>query len=752
MVGLTESKKYGGNGALYMKIDRSRQRTFLRRNITQALEQHAQAVRTSQRATNEGTSNCAGGKIWSFPDQATLATLAEKKKAILKIDIRKLVPPRRTNPSDEIVPPRKKARLLTANCRLIFKLYTTRHGQRRNDKKDKEDVIYDSRAAILQAYRNERGEEIFSVDMEKPLFVEHDKFNIFTTHERGYKAAPADTHTIMVYLAFPDPDDMELVVPVLNNNKNVLPGNYGKIYAKWRKLPLCPGKGRALPMFMVSAGDTYDLSYEMEMDIGWHVSKETAMQSYNRALRCVRGLQLPSPISEPETPAKTRFAWMFKDQMRAKAIVLEGFLCLFCNKRDYRSMDRLHHHLRVDHDIFTVKLEEVRDRYSYGFEVIIEIDVSNKYSDHRSSNNVADPREVDWIAPARPFDLKAYLKGDDSWIATGHGLKRKNRQAKPLPLPQGAVRPRKPSEVQDMPRVERRTYRVPKAPGDCRFFRTDSKRPMEEGEHLSESDDGISDDWLKLRRNQATRDAGATMPAKAFMIKWDDYMQDEQLSGDTHAGDAVIRFARKYRSWLNSRDTMGTEFLRKTSELHSDSIICTEVYEACVNLIQGDGSMIDAGPEQNGEHRLTPPAAPEPNGTSALQSNGTYSKPKNPRTKLTYVAGGPGGGGRYIAVAIEDDGKKGKEKARPGAGQENSIDSSLRTPADSDVDVEMADEASHEGEREPHVQEELGWQPSFAVQSGCFCGRIVDNDLVAISCANLVSTTSPRYRMQQTLI
>lgn len=751
----TEFKKYGGNGALYLTVDRFRQRTFLRRNITQALDQHAEALAAVQPSTDNGMWDHELYKRWDFPDQDTLSVLAAKNKEVLKIDIKHFLPVKRREGGGNVGPSKKKKNLLfTAQCNFVFRLYLERKHYG-DDSPDIEDLLYDSRKATLQAYKNEHGEKAFSVEMEKPFLITAEQLKIPNARENGYLMLLAKSYTLTIILLFDDSEDMEMVLPLLNNDHNEMTGHRGKIFTKLGTLPVCPADGKSIPMKFASGGKRYRLPFDMELDAGWEVSKETAMQTYNRALRCVRGLQLPSPVSEPATPAKvTRLAYTFKDQVRPKAIILEGCLCLFCNRRNYHSLDRLHHHFKTEHDMFTFKLES-GGRDSPGCdtnEMNIEIDISDKYSDARASNHVADPREISWVAPWEPFDLKAYLDGDESWIATGLGLKsRKYRQfTKPTPLPQGLVEPKKPSEVPDMPRIERKKYRVPKAPSGLRFYRTDSKRPLEEGEYLSESDDGISEDWLKLRRNVATKDAETTIPAKAFMMKWDDYMQDEQLSGDTHAGDAVIRFARKYRSWLKSRDVMGNEFLRKTAELLEDSIICREIFEACVDLIEGDGSMIDAVPlrAQNGRHRPTPSSASEPNGVSP--------QPKSPKMKRKYVPGGPGGGGRYIEV--EDDGKKRKKRSKSAISQETSMSSSQKSfdtlpmTQETDEDIVMTDDIGQEGSTKPLLQDESPQQPSIAAQSGCTCGIVVDDDMVAISCASLVSAMSFSCHMQQKLL
>ncbi|OMP85343.1 hypothetical protein BK809_0004013 [Diplodia seriata] len=628
----------------------------------------------------------------------------------------------------------------------MFKVYHLAARPRPGVDRAWEDIYTDVSHAMIQAWRNGDGEEFFSISMDKPVFITADqlKVQVPVSQANSYRVLMAHSYRMTISIVFDEHKDMKEVISIMNPQENPLPGTPGKLNAKMSTLLDCAEDGIRSPLYFTTGGKSYSLGFDMSVDAGWEVPKETSMQLYNRALRFVRGEQLLSPISEPSTPASvTRLSYWFCNQVRPRTIPVEGFLCLFCDRRDYHSLDRLYHHFKSEHDMFTFKLNrpgaDARACLQCDFEV--EVDISDRYSDPRvnnNNNNNANPRDIHWVAPLRPFDLKAYLRGDESWIKTGLGLKKKLHPGLRIaPLPQGAVEPKKPMEVLDMPVVERKRHRVPKAPAGLRFYRSDSKRLLVEGELLSESDDEISENWLKLRRNLATKDAEVATPAKIFMMKWDDYMQDEHLCGDTHLGDAVVRFARKYRSWLKTQARMGNEFLRKTSELYSDSIICSEVFRACIDFIDGDGNMMDtlAASTETRKHQPTPTS--EPNGSSSRQSDG--------RMKRKYIPGGPGGGGKFLDV-LDDDRKRRSKKARPSINQENSIHSNqecayaLPTPQDLDGFFSWVEEAGQDSSTKPPLQEASPQQPTIAVQSGCTCGKVVDDDIAAISCANLVST------------
>ncbi|OJD31525.1 polycomb protein vefs-box [Diplodia corticola] len=736
----TELKKYGGNSALYLMIDRSRQRSFLRRNIKQALDQHGQDLRTSQSSANDSMCGDACEKAWSLPDKATMAALAAKKIPVLRMEVKQLFP---TGANSNLVQSKVKTKTYAAPCRLISKVYHITTKKRPGADRVWDDIHTHTAHAMIQAWRTGDNEEFISVSMDEPVLVsaEQLKIQMPLTFGEAYRMIMADEYLMTISIVLDDHTDMKEVLSITNPQENPLPRTAGKLNAKFGNLLYRADRGYRSPLNFTTGGKSYPLGFDMSVDAGWEVSKEMPIQAYNQRLRCIRGEQLLSPISEPSTHAQaTRLAYWFNDQVRPKAISVEGFLCLFCSRRDYHSLDRLYHHFKTEHDMFSFNLQKLGAdaRACLQSEYKVEVDISDKYSDPRASNNVADPREIRWVAPKKPFDLEAYLKGDESWIKAGLGLKKKAHLAPRIaPIPQGAVEPKKPVEVPDMPIVEKKRHRVPKAPKGLRFYRSDSKRSLEEGEYLSESDDEISEDWLKLRRNLATKDAEVAVPARVFMMKWDDYMQDEQLCGDAHLGDAVVRFARKYRSWLKTQERMGDEFLRKSSELYSDRIICSDVFRACVDLIDGDGSMMDALVVSAETRKRQPtPSDPDHKGSSSRQGDH--------RMKRKYIPGGPGGGGKWLDV-LDDDKKRRSKKARPTISRETSMHSNqeseytLPTPQDAEAGFDWIEEARQDNSTKPPLPEESPHQPTAAVQSGCTCGKVVDDDVASISCANLVS-------------
>ncbi|KAB2579628.1 hypothetical protein DBV05_g1776 [Lasiodiplodia theobromae] len=107
--------------------------------------------------------------------------------------------------------------------------------------------------------------------------------------------------------------------------------------------------------------------------------------------------------------------------------------------------------------------------------------------------------------------------------------------------------------------------------------------------------------------------------------------------------------------------------------------------------------------------------------------------------KRKYIPGGPGGGGKWFDV-VDDDKKRRSKKAKPTINRENSQHSSqmsvssLPTPQNTDGEFIWA---GLDSSTKPPLPEETPQQPTMAVQSGCTCGRVVDDDFEAISCANL---------------
>ncbi|KAF2146069.1 uncharacterized protein K452DRAFT_105327 [Aplosporella prunicola CBS 121167] len=730
MVNAAESKKYIGNAALYLDLERSRNRTFLRRNVTQVLESHKRALDAPETDALDSSmwNDYGNNHAWEFPTREALDLLARRSQPLLKIDIKSLLPTKPDQANQDH--PELASNLFTAECRIDFKIWTI--GEERNVK---DVLVVDSRRATLQARRTEQGHKVFfDVSMEEPLVIKLEKLLVNVPrgpNESGFKKTVASSYTLAFVFSFPTPEDAAVVVPILNGQGHELPKNLAllQVRTKGRWLPKCPpGPFR---LSRITNKEVKELDYSVNAEIGWQTSTETRLQTYNRVLRSARATREPQITPSASTVRqsgnkKVQLTYLFKGPLRAKSLSLEGCLCIFCHRRDFHTLERLNHHIKAEHDMLRCKFENEGNTRRDGniVNVSIEVSISDRYSDARASNNVADARDIDWIAPKKPFNMARYLAGDESWVAEGQGSKRKSHASR-TPAVAAAlnrVQPKRPSEVLDLPEPKRKKYKVPKANGRVRFFRTDSKRMLEEGEYLSESDDDTNEAWLKLRCNQATQQVDANVSQKTFMMTWGDHMLDEQLSGDIHLGDAVVRFVRKHLPTLQRPD-QSREFTKKMEELREDGIISQEVFDACKDALVHGLKPIALDPE----------LAPRSNHVcTALRESSTRANLMS--SSRTHKAQS----GSHVGVGVNENGEKSASGRRSHSLATDEVLGEETTAQDRDGDIEMMDEPRHERSiTKPPLWEEAAEEPAVAIQTGCTCGKVVEDNRTAICCTSL---------------
>ncbi|KAF2084396.1 hypothetical protein K490DRAFT_59676 [Saccharata proteae CBS 121410] len=361
--------------------------------------------------------------------------------------------------------------------------------------------------------------------------------------------------------------------------------------------------------------------------------------------------------------------------------------------RDYKTPEQLHLHLLASHQlfVFTVTRKATKAGAEHQMKIGVCLPSFRSKSEIAISDILHDPRtreafKIAWVAPQRPFDIEQYLQGDESWTASQVG--RKVTATKGANIGKiGKITRKTPQEVPNIDRQQQMKYKVPAAPQGVRFFRLATKRAIEEGELLSESDNEIDDDWLKQKHSRDSRGLQANKAAKRFITTWDDFFLDEHIMGDVHAGDALIRFARKYGDWMIGWPEMGSEFLKKTAELHEDGIVSDSIYGACKRVIERGHADIKACPRRIRER----------------------ARERERRSQK-----------RYSEDSSSEDSDLGEEARGP-----------LNGTRDGDGDEEMTDAngtvpgADGNGEN------------AEAVQNGCLCGKVVENDMEAIICADL---------------
>ncbi|KAJ9641866.1 hypothetical protein H2199_005079 [Coniosporium tulheliwenetii] len=537
-------KKFVGNACLYGFLDKYRNGTFLRRNISRSLDRHQKLLESanSDQLANGMQSGVDAESSWRFPSKDMLDKISKKQKPMLKIDVQglrcmsKAQPKSKANNGEALV----KTELVDVNnnsklrchCRVEITVWENGEG--------KSVVRRDFREAVLRVYPTVSGETVFDLDLDEPFYIEVSR--LFVTVDKGqhWKKTVTAEYTLEIKIHFTDIEDQDAVFCEMSKSSSAYTRSdkLTPLVVKWKKLPRCPAEDEGLQIYRaISKKEKVALNYELAVDMAWKTSKDTPLTVYNRALRTFRIRQLPSPVSEPPSQPKqfSQVTYIFRDEYLSKTRVLvrDGFFCFVCTEKHFGTFEELHFHLKSHHHYFTffVEKEEKKEPGAIVLLAKIEVEVSDRPENERPSRNGLSERDIDWVAPVKPFDMGRYLDGDNSWIAPATKSKRRapvNRsESAPVPAPILSLKRRRPEEVAELQPGKRKRFKVPQAPEGVHFFRRISKRPLEEKEWLSESDDNIDEGWLKLRRNRIISVSNYADTKKAFIVKLDNYVQDE---------------------------------------------------------------------------------------------------------------------------------------------------------------------------------------------------------------------------------
>jgi hypothetical protein len=343
-----------------------------------------------------------------------------------------------------------------------------------------------------------------------------------------------------------------------------------------------------------------------------------ALVEYNRGLRS-EAQRNKYPTPQPET--RYELSFVFGD----KTIIYTKITCPHClDRRRPASIDALrlhldfwHHHLSyrvVNHEVDATGVQ----RWKF------ECEVGTYKADQRASDRAEEPFDVLVIPREEPFNRRAYLDENNDGYQRAARLDTSvkltsERGVRPTAATVLSTNRRKPpSEIQPRAAVSKKKFLVPKAPDGIRFFRVVSKRPLDEGEYVSESDDGVDETWIQQRKTaEKERYSAWSKSQRIFLTAFDLFMHEEGIHSDIHAEAALIRFAQCKAAWL-WQNQVCRDFKAKIDELRDDGIISQAARSTCMEIVkqaessynETDTDMPDAVPLEQAaisQHPSQPP-------------------------------------------------------------------------------------------------------------------------------------------------
>ena len=397
---------------------------------------------------------------------------------------------------------------------------------------------------------------------------------------------------------------------------------YPFLVVNWQRLPQLPGEGQALRIMARQDNKNLKTQLFASLDANY-TAPLTPFKTYNIKSLSKQSSRAPlseSPQKVPTTPSKPKehpqpiikVRWFlphgFED---IKDVEFQGYYCPIC-KGQYESVDMYHFHLVSSHDLFKFRVDWTStstgdDRFK--FDVKVQFKVNNKYA-NRASNSAPDPEEFVWTRPKTLFNLDAYMRGGDgakAWTV------KETAQRSSKPIAEDEVRATKklngksnvtddfigrkgpriplPSSIPDLPPSQRRLFKVPKAPEGVRFYHARTKIPLNNDEEYPESDDDIDETWLIQKHDAViSKDSNLSDAAKEFIICYDRHIFRERLSSSLHLGEALVRFARGNREFLQ-RQAMYAEFHKCMANLICHQCISPLTVRVCAEIVRGgDGN------------------------------------------------------------------------------------------------------------------------------------------------------------------
>ena len=610
-------RKYTGNVSTYKINKRNRHRSFLQRNLIKVLEYHQRCL-----ALKSSVSGVMSGKIALQVPNGTSSPKDQKNAersfwsikevercledhnftwhdATLSVDVKELRH-KRQNSSSSKQPPHKRIKLCSIPARCALTIWDSRSSK-------KEYVAMQTKKCTITTIRSGTLGETARIEMDGPFALRASELSAGVGRQETVRSIVGSSYLMQITLYATDVRDPWPPIPLKLKPPKVAQGfDHGEIVkapmflGKWAKLPDCPTVGTLLDVSAYQDTKAYKTKLGLEADVKWRVSPSPLMiQNLRLKKDPSPEARLPTPISEPDMPTPIiTVKWSFPDwPQRKEGMLVSGYLCPFCKRSDLRSMEVFHFHLINNHDNFkfllTSEATTVAGRSNIA--VKVKVEMADDYRE-RASNDVMDDREMSWERQKRPFDIDQYLKGDESW--TGRPTKRPSGNPPPRLLPESSsssreasrndrrtLKPFDPALVQNFPPPDRKRHVVPPAAEGIKYFRSVAKRPLREGELISESDDEMDQSWLQQKHDETIEDfTDITAPEKEFVKVYDAHMLKENPSSSLHLADALIRFCREHRRWLARRD-LSQEFHRNATNLLLHGAIKPSVVKSCAEII-----------------------------------------------------------------------------------------------------------------------------------------------------------------------
>lgn len=570
-----EPTKLSGNSALYFYQSFHRQRVFLPRNLTTALEVNGTGDGQEPRPPRRRPSTKIDDIMARIQEpHLGVSSVSRADGAVLKIEAKGLKVRNTSRPGAQL----KKAKPFLCRCEFFVKY---------KDGSKSRDVFRTNEMCTVTPAQDGTA----TIDMDHPIYIK--ARNLYVLQKRGgvEKLELAESYLAGFLLQTNDPKS---AWPPFHPSTQ-LPGSKMEtnLVAIIRGLPEAT-RTRWHELHLVCSGKYIEQPSNLLIDLTLRWSNPNLCTSHPPT----------APLTRPRVPTKhlTLYTLASKSASTVQTFPIAGYSCPFCNGRTFPSQPILHFHLLTSHDLFMYKLRSRKPPPTSTTCLEITLDLNPLPTLARASDSVPDHRTFMWRRPAVPFSLPAFLRSDTSWLN-----ERKPLHPPRLPSTTSSLPPPSRLPLTNVPARPPRHKRFTAAPVTSLpapvLLRSKSKRFVQPAEVLSESDDDISDGWLQLKTEQLLDDfEDVAASEKHFMKIWNKHLFEERPQGAVYMSQVCVRFVRENREELQA-DGLPVECWKWLLNLVMMGALDAECVRVCMDLLNGEKGAGEGEGEFVGERR-----------------------------------------------------------------------------------------------------------------------------------------------------
>ncbi|KAJ9617234.1 hypothetical protein H2200_000955 [Cladophialophora chaetospira] len=358
----------------------------------------------------------------------------------------------------------------------------------------------------------------------------------------------------------------------------------GAIVARYTHLPTAPDVNIPLSVFFMHEGRTYRTKYGLQVISNWQKAGTAYIKQESKGLdldsflrnqptdaslpeKKKRGPK-PQSAPPPKPPPKPlpqhqpevcyslsgRMAEISDVAQEFRNATTKGYCCPLCEAMTFHKLQYLQFHLTTSHSKYNFSVQKPRrdPLTNELLQVHIKVDQPTKPVIKKEETET----DMKWIAPAAPFDLKAFVSGDRSWTSDTPVPKLQapssSRPTTGYPLAKNVADFRKA----DRKKWKAITLETKHAQDEPESVHTSiSHRAVSPSEEArSETDDEIDNEW-QIDTHMERLDLLAAKEnwsqwKRELTKRWDRHRMEEQLEHSLYLSNSLIRFVGKQKEWL----------------------------------------------------------------------------------------------------------------------------------------------------------------------------------------------------------